>query len=113
MASKYIVCARKTLTSRILRALNSSSNRSKLCQDVPSIARSNACHGPSGKVLISVSIQDCLREGSEEFLKQFVRVGNTCLDNVGECGFELRAKPTGYPSRGVFRLPLSKPKKAK
>ena len=46
MALKYIVCARETLTLRILRALNSSSIRSKLCQDVPSIAQSSASHGP-------------------------------------------------------------------
>ena len=61
MASKYIACPRKTLTLRILRALSGSSDRSKLCQDVPSIARSNASHGPSGNVSISASIQDCLQ----------------------------------------------------
>ena len=61
MPSKYIVCARKKLTLRILRALNSSSNRSRFCQDVSSIARSNSSHGPSGNVFISVSFQDCLQ----------------------------------------------------
>ena len=28
------------------------------------------------------------RERSEELLKQFIRVGNTCLDNGGDCSFE-------------------------
>jgi len=96
MASKSIVCAKRTSTWRTLRALISSSNRSRLCQDVPSIAQSSASHGPSGNVLINVSIQDCLRaasirqerERSEELLKQFIRVGNTCLDNGGDCSFE-------------------------
>ena len=36
---------------------------------------------------LSASIrQEC--ERSEELLKQFIRVGNTCLDNGGECSFE-------------------------